>query len=343
VYTSGTTGKPKGAVRKFSRNSLIAALQLLSTTPMAHDDIHLVVCPMYHTTAYGFLGLTHLLGGTAVIAEDFRPETFLAQVEEHQVTTVAMVPTMLHRLMRHPDPAMREKLRSLRTIVTTGSPLTAALAKEVSETLGPIVYNIYGSTETGAVTLATPSDLAEAPGTIGRAVPGCEIRLLKEDGSLAKAGEIGELYAKNHLVVTGYHNDSSATNACVREGFFSVGDLATFDREGRYFIAGRKHDMIISGGVNVYPVEIEAVLEQHPSILEAAIVGVDHPEWGESVRAFVVMRSDHVFDQEALRIFAREHLSGPKMPREFIVLETLPRNPTGKILKRELRAHMSGP
>jgi fatty-acyl-CoA synthase len=150
---------------------------------------------------------------------------------------------------------------------------------------------------------------------------------------------VGELYAKNKMLVAGYHNDDEATRSSMRNGFFSVGDLARRDSEGRYFIEGRKRDMIISGGVNVYPAEVEAALEEHPAVSEAAVVGVDDAEWGERVRAFVVRRPGMALDEGLLKVWCRERLAGPKVPREFVFLDSLPRNATGKVLKRELRVH----
>src|SRR5262249_16645509 len=161
--------------------------------------------------------------------------------------------------------------------------------------------------------------------------------LLREDGTEAGVGEVGELYVRNALLVAGYHKDETATKESMREGFFSVGDLARRDRDGRYFIEGRKRDMVISGGVNVYPAEVEGVLEGQPEVAEVGVVGVEDAEWGERVRAFVVKKAGSALDEGALKGWARERLAGPKVPRDFVFIEHLPRNPTGKVLKRELR------
>jgi fatty-acyl-CoA synthase len=226
----------------------------------------------------------------------------------------------------------------MRAIFTTSAPLPGPLAIEVMDYFGDVLFNVYGATETGVVTMATPEDLRAKPGTIGRPVPGNEIRLVDETGRDVGVDRVGELYARNGMLVAGYHADPESTRASMNNGFFTVGDLARRDREGRYFIEGRLSDMIISGGVNVYPAEVEAVLEAHPHVSEAAVVGVDDADWGERVRAFVVPRAG-VSDLEdgVLRAWCRERLSGPKVPREFVFVEALPRNPTGKVLKRELR------
>jgi fatty-acyl-CoA synthase len=342
IYTSGTTGKPKGAVRKFPKDAMHASLQFISETPMRNDDIHLVTCPLYHSTAFGFLAFTALLGGTSVLMDEFKPESFLQLVERHGVTTSAVVPTILHRVMAL-GPAVLDKydVRSMRAIFTVGAPLPGPLGTQLMDYFGDVLFNCYGATETGLVTMAKPDDLRAAPGCIGKALPGNEVRLLDDRGNDVPPGEVGELYARNKMLVTGYHNDSESTRQSMKDGFFSVGDLARRDRDGRFFIEGRKRDMIISGGVNVYPAEVEAVLEANPELAEVAVVGVDDPEWGERVRAFVVKRPGATIDEGALKVWCRDRLAGPKVPRDFVFLDALPRNPTGKVLKRELRATAS--
>jgi fatty-acyl-CoA synthase len=339
IYTSGTTGKPKGAVRKFPKDAIFAVMRFIAETPMRVDDVHLVTCPLYHSTAFGFLAMSGILGSTCVLMDEFKPEAFLQHVERYGVTTTAVVPTMLHRILSLPREVLdRHDTRSLRVIFSGGAPLPGPLAIQTMDHFGDVLFNFYGATETGLVTLAKPADLRAAPGTIGRPVPGNEIRLLGDDGREVTVGQVGELYARNKMLVAGYHNDPDSTRSSMKDGFFSVGDLARCDRDGRYFIEGRKRDMIISGGVNVYPAEVEAALEAHPDVAEVAVVGVDDPEWGERVRAFVVRRTGSQVDEAELKLWCRERLAGPKVPRDYVFLELLPRNPTGKVLKRELRA-----
>jgi fatty-acyl-CoA synthase len=338
IYTSGTTGKPKGAVRKFPKDALPAAMRFIAETPMRHDDVHLVTCPLYHSTAFGFASLNFILGGTAIVMDEFKPEVFLEYVQRYGVTSTAAVPTMLHRVLALGKETLAKfDTRSLRTVFSGGAPLPGPLAIAWMDQFGDNLFNFYGATETGLVTLAKPDDLRAAPGTIGKAVPGNEIRLLDDAGREVSTGEVGELYVRNKMLVAGYHKDEKATAESMREGFFSVGDLARVDRDGRYFIEGRKRDMIISGGVNVYPAEVESVLEAHPALGEVAVVGIEDREWGERVRAFVAKKPGADVDDAALKAWCRERLAGPKVPRDFVFVEHLPRNPTGKVLKRELR------
>jgi fatty-acyl-CoA synthase len=339
IYTSGTTGKPKGAVRKFPKDALPAAMRLIAETPMRVDDIHLAACPLYHSTAFAFVTLSHMLGASAVILDEFKPEHFLEAVDRFGVTQTAVVPTMLHRILAlGADTISKYNTRSLRGIFAAGAPLPGPLATQVMDQFGDILYNFYGATEVGLVTVAKPVDLRAAPGTIGPIIPGNEVRLLDDHGSEVRPGDVGELYVRNKMLVAGYHKDDEATRASMRDGFFSVGDLARCDRDGRFFIEGRKRDMIISGGVNVYPAEVEGVLEAHPGVAEVAVVGIEDPEWGERVRAYVVRRPGHSPGDAELKAWTRERLAGPKVPRDFVFLDTMPRNPTGKVLKRELRA-----
>ena len=338
MYTSGTTGRPKGAVRTFQENALAGALCFIGETPMALGDVHLAVCPLYHATAFGFCGFSFLLGGTIAVMSEFKAEPFLDAVQRHRVTTTALVPTMIHRLVElGPAAIEKRQLGSLRAIFSGGAPLSAPLAIEAMDLLGDKLWNFYGATETGVVTIASPADLRSSPGTIGRAIPSVEIRLIDDAGRECKSGEVGELYARSPMLVDGYHADAEATRQSMIDGYFSVGDLARRDGRGCFHIEGRKRDMIISGGVNVYPAEVEGVLHEHPAIAEAAVIGVPDREWGERVRAFLVLRPGMNASDDELRAHCKGRLAGPKVPRDYIFLESLPRNPTGKVLKRDLR------
>jgi fatty-acyl-CoA synthase len=338
IYTSGTTGKPKGAVRTFGRDAHLAYMHVLAELPVRADDRHLAVCPLYHSTAFAFATITLLLGGTVHVEAKFDPERTLATIARERITTTAVVPTMLHRLLQLPR-VVRERhdTRSLRAVLSGGAPLSGTLARAVIAEHGHVLYNFYGATETGINTIATPDELVRSPGTIGHAVGGNEIRILDEAGREVPDGTTGELFVKNSMLVR-YHGDDEATRASMRDGYFSVGDLAHRDANGLYHLDGRKRDMLISGGVNVYPAEIEEVLAKHPAVAEVAVVGAADPDLGERVRAFVALREGHDASAAEIVAYARTRLSGPKIPREVVFLGELPKNPTGKILKRELRA-----
>jgi fatty-acyl-CoA synthase len=342
IYTSGTTGRPKGAVRRFGAGQVLGFAAFLERVPMRRSDRHLCVCPLYHSTGLGFASMSLMVGGAVVLEPEFEPMSFLRTVERERITTTALVPTMLHRLMAlDPEVIRGHSTRSLRVMACGGAQLPAPLARRALGAFGDVLYNFYGATETGLVTVATPDDLRALPGTIGRALHGVSIRLLDAEGAVVPTGEVGELYARSTMLVEGYHADDSATRSSMRDGHFSVGDLATVDEAGRYMIVGRRRDMVISGGVNVYPAEVEALIDAHPAVAQAAVVGVVDEEWGERLRAFVVLR-DSVTDEpralaQELRQWCRERASGAKVPREWVFVEALPSNPTGKVLKRELR------
>jgi fatty-acyl-CoA synthase len=338
IYTSGTTGKPKGASRSWRQTGLASVADLIDRVGIRADERHLTVCPLYHSAAPAFVAMTFALGGTIVLQTHFDPEAALALIEKEAITSTLMVPTMLVRLTALPaETRKRYDTSSLRWIMSGAAPLPTETARLVQEQLGPILWNFYGSTETGLVTLAGPDDHAARPGTIGRAMRGNEIRLLGEDGHPVIPGQIGELYVKNQTLIAGYHKNHQATSDATRDGLFSVGDLARVDADGFYYLESRKHDMVISGGVNIYPREIEDHLHAHPAILEAAIVGVPDPEWGESLKAFIVLREGHHLTAAQVVDHCRAALADFKRPRHVAFIAELPRNPTGKVLKRTLR------
>ncbi|MCU0682801.1 MAG: fatty acid--CoA ligase family protein [Polyangiaceae bacterium] len=331
-------------MRTFPRDALTQTLRFVDAAPFHRDDVHYVACPLYHATAYAFVSITLLLGAKVVLGDEFHPAAFDEDVRRHGVTHSAIVPTMLYRLVEAAraearQGAPRARSATLRALFVGGAPLTPALASAALEAFGDVLYQFYGATETGIVTFATPDDLRRAPGTIGRALRGNDVRLLDERGEPVAEGEVGELYVKNAWSFDAYHNNGEATAAGRRAGRFSVGDLARRDAAGRYFLCGRKRELIISGGVNVYPAEVEAALAEHPDVAEAAVVGVPDDEWGERVRAYVVAREGRAPASAGLLAHCRERLSGPKVPREIVFLEALPRTPTGKVKKGEL----SGP
>ncbi len=342
IYTSGTTGRGKAAARDFRKMGLSSVLGMLAQLPLRRDERHLVVCPMYHSLALMFAAPVIAVGGCLVIMEHFDAARVLATMDRERITSTAMVPTMLSRLLALPPETLSEHDTSaLRFIMSGAAPLPTELAQRVEDHFGPILYNLYGATETGLVTLALPGEHTARPGTVGRAIPGNAIRLLDEHGQEVPDGAVGELYVRNSMLMVGYHGDERATSEAMRDGYLSVGDLAMRDADGYYFITDRKTDMVISGGVNIYPFEIEQRLLQHPAVREAAVVGVPDKEWGESLVAWIVPRSGERPSAESLIEFVREELADYKRPRHVFFVEELPRNPTGKVLKRELRARFA--
>jgi len=273
-----------------------------------------------------------------VLQNHFEPEAALDIIARERITCSLMVPTMFVRITNLPAETLAKyDTRSLRWLMSGAAPLSTDTARRTMAQFGSILWNFYGATETGLVTLAGPGDHLAHPGTIGRALAGNDIRLFGEDGKQVAPGDIGELYARNSTMITGYHANDEATASSQREGFFSVGDLGRRDADGFYYLESRKHDMVISGGVNIYPREIEDVLHTHPAVLEAAVIGVPDPEWGESLRAFVVLRGDQRASETELIDYCRRELADYKRPRKVVFLAELPRNLTGKVLKRELR------
>lgn len=338
VYTSGTTGKPKGANRAWRKTGFESVADMILQVGMRADDRHLVTCPLYHSAAPAFVAIMMSLGATIVLQNHFEPEAALDIIQKERITCSLMVPTMLIRMTNLPaDTLAKYDASSLRWVMSAAAPLTTEAARRFMRQFGPVLWNFYGATETGLVTLAGPHDHVSRPGTIGRALRGNEIRLLDERGNDVAPGDVGELYARNPTLISGYHGNDDATRSSQREGFFSVGDCGRVDADGYYYLESRKTDMVISGGVNIYPREIEDHLSTHPAILEAAVIGVPDPEWGETLRAFIVLRNGQQLTETDVINYCREGLADYKRPRKVTFLAEMPRNPTGKILKRELR------
>jgi len=339
VYTSGTTGKPKGANRAWKRTGFESVADMMLQVGMRADDRHLVVCPLYHSAAPAFVAIMLSLGATVVLMNHFEPEGALDIIQREGVTCTLMVPTMIVRMTNLPkDTLAKYDTRSLRWVMSAAAPLTTDAARRFMDQFGPVLWNFYGATETGLVTLAGPRDHVGRPGTIGKKLRGNEVRLLDDAGHEVPSGQVGELYARNSTLISGYHRNEEATKSSQRDGFFSVGDMGRLDPDGYYFLESRKHDMVISGGVNIYPREIEDHLHTHPAVLEAAVVGVPDPEWGETLHAFIVVRDGERMTEVDVINYCREALADFKRPRKVTFLAELPRNPTGKVLKRELRA-----
>jgi fatty-acyl-CoA synthase len=339
VYTSGTTGKPKGATRRIKDTGAEAVVDFLVQVGIRAQDRHLVVCPLYHSGAAAFVSFMTLLGAPNYLHDHFDPVAVLELIDRERITCAFMVPTMLTRLAAL-DEATRRKYdcSSLRWICSGAAPLPTATAQRFMAAFGPILWNFYGATETGLVSLAAPSDHLARPGTVGRLLRGNQARILGPDRTALPSDQVGELFVRNSMLVGGYHNNPEATASALCDGFFSVGDLGRLDSDGYLYLEGRQSDMVISGGVNIYPREIEDHLLTHPDVLEVAVVGIPDPEWGESLKAFVVRRPGSTLTAAEVVAHCNQSLANYKRPRQVAFVDQLPRNPTGKVLKRELRA-----
>jgi acyl-CoA synthetase (AMP-forming)/AMP-acid ligase II len=334
VYTSGTTGRPKGAWRPNGVN-IANVLQVISIFELSGDDVHLMCGPGYHSAVSFFSVLHQVLGATIVMQPKFDAEGALDLIQKHRVTTTFMAPTLLQRLVDAQERSPRDT-SSLRALILGAAPCPYALKVRAEKALGQVVWEFYGATETGINTVLRPEDQLRKPGSCGTAVPGQEIRLVRDDGREADVGEPGEFMVRNNWLAE-YFNRPDATSQSLHDGFFSVGDVAYRDDEGYYYICDRRIDMIISGGVNIYPAEIEAVLHAHPAVMDAAVIGVPDDEFGESVKAVVQLRAGHDASADELIAFTGETLAGYKKPKSVDFVDELPRDAAGKLLKRMLR------
>jgi len=335
-YTSGTTGKPKGAYRP--GGVLVSdVIQIIQTFELAESDVHLLAGPYYHSAPSAFVSLHLLLGATIVVQPHYDAVTALQLIERHRITTTFMAPTLLQRLCDVPaEEFARYDTSSFRTIILGGAPCPHVLKVQAIARFGEVVWEFYGATETAFVTILRPEDQLRKPGSCGKVGPGQEIRLLDAAGNEVPDGVPGEMWARNASLAE-YYRKPEATANNMRDGFFSVGDIAYRDAEGYYFICDRKIDMIISGGVNIYPAEIEAALTAHPAVADVAVIGVPDDYWGESVKAVVELRPGATVTAAELIDFCGEQLADYKKPRSVDFVAALPRNPAGKLLKASIR------
>jgi long-chain acyl-CoA synthetase len=338
IYTSGTTGKPKGVVRGV-KNRLNALLGYAYTFESTYNDTHLVAGPLYHSAPFAWAASSSVLGNTLVIMPRFDAESFLRLIQEHRVTTTVVVPTMLNRIVNLPDDVKGKfDLSSLRVLTVGAESFPFPLKKKTIEFFGEDkLFEYYGGTEIGIVTRMRPEDQLRKPGSCGTPVMGSHIRLLDENMQDVPVGEVGRLYVKSAFLLDEYFKNPEATRANTYEGYFTVGDMARVDEEGFYYIVDRAVDMIISGGVNIYPAEIEAVLYRHPDIFDAGIIGVPDPGWGEKIVAYVIPKPGVSLTADDVIRRVSDNLASYKKPKEVIFVDELPYSPSGKLLKRELR------
>ncbi|HVK84828.1 MAG TPA: AMP-binding protein [Kofleriaceae bacterium] len=345
LYTSGTTGRPKGVRRPLPIGAPEDALRaeyylgLYGIAP-GGDQVHLVCAPLHHGAALNWC-VDHLhLGHAAVLREKWTPEGMLAAIEAHRVTATMVVPTHFKRLLALPAGARTtHDLSSLRHVIHTGAPCAPDVKQQMMAWWGPVIYEVYAASE-GAATMVTPAQWLARPGTVGKAFPFARVRVLRPDGTDCAPGEPGEVYIRHAGSRFSYHNDRDKTERAWRDAFFTVGDIGYVDAEGYLFLCDRSSDVIVSGGVNIYPSEIEQVLGAHPAVADAAVIGTPDDEWGERVTALVALAPGATASDELVTELAthcRARLAGFKCPRTIEVVASLPRGDNGKLARRELR------
>ncbi len=335
ILTSGTTGTPKGAHRDLQGEAIASGLALLGRIPMRMAETTVIAAPMFHSWGFAHFVIGLAYSSTMVVHERFDPEQVIASVARHRATALAVVPVMLQRMLDLPVGVRRRyDSSSLRVIAASGSNLPGVLATTVMDEFGDVLYNLYGSTEVAWATIADPVDLRSAPGTAGPVVPGAAVRLLDDKGVEVSQGERGRIFVRNGMLFEGYTGGGGKE---VIDGFMSSGDVGHFDEEGRLFVDGRADDMIVSGGENVFPREVEDLIAQDPSVADVVVLGVPDDEFGQRLKAFVVPSEGATIDPDALRALVRTNLARYKVPRDIEVRDDLPRNATGKVLRRVLQ------
>lgn len=333
LLTSGTTGTPKGAPR--GRTSPLAAAQFLDRIPLRRGQTMMLAAPAFHGTGVSQFALAMALGQTVVMYRKFNPENTIKLVAEHRCDSLVVVPTMLTRIIDlGPEVLSKYNTSSLKIIFSAGSSLSPDLCNRVTASFGLVLYNLYGSTEVAVATVATPEDLTIAPGTAGRPPVTCHVELFdKKDKRINAPYTIGRIFVASGLSFEGYTDGRDKERI---DGLVSTGDVGHFDGNGLLFIDGRDDDMIVSGGENVYPLEVENLLADREDVLEAAIIGVEDADFGYRLRAFVVVAPGAERDSDKLKEYVRSNLARYKVPREIVFIDELPRNATGKLLRRAL-------
>jgi acyl-CoA synthetase (AMP-forming)/AMP-acid ligase II len=333
ILTSGTTGAPKGAGRSQPKN-LDPAASLLSVIPLKARERTLIAAPLFHSWGFAHFSLGQLLSSTYILQRKFDPEGTLAAIDQHKPTVLVVVPVMLQRIMQLPK-AVRRKYdtSSLRVVAVSGSALPGELAAGFMDAFGDILYNLYGSTEVAWASIATPADLRAAPGTAGPAPRGTVIRMFDDRDQEVGAGVTGRIFVSNEFLFDGYTGGGTKPSI---DGLLSTGDVGHLDHDGRLFVEGRDDEMIVSGGENVFPAEVEDLMSKHAGVAEVAVIGVKDADYGQRLKAFVVPKRGKKPGEAELKAYVKSNLARYKVPREIEFLDELPRNSTGKVLKRQL-------
>jgi fatty-acyl-CoA synthase len=295
----------------------------------------MIAAPLFHSWGFAHFSLGLGLSSTLVLRRKFDEEGTLSSLAQHRATALVVVPVMMQRILELPEEAVqRYDISSLRVIAASGSQLSADLSKRVMETFGDVLYNLYGSTEVAWASIATPEDMRAAPGCVGRPPRGTVIRLYDEQGKEVPQGETGRIFVANEMLFEGYTGGGTKD---VIDGLMATGDVGHFDEEGRLFVDGRDDEMIVSGGENVFPQEIEELLAKHEAVADVAVFGVDDEKFGQRLKAVVVKKGNAQLSEDDVKSYVKEHAARYKVPRDVEFMDELPRNPTGKVLKRELR------
>jgi fatty-acyl-CoA synthase len=333
VLTSGTTGRPKGAARRAS-GAQEGVAALLGRIPLRARGTTLDAAPLFHAWGLSHLIIALSLSSTVLLQRRFDPQRVLRVIAANRADALVVVPVMLQRILElGPDALVHHDTSSLRVIAASGSALGGKLATDVLHRFGPVLYNVYGSTEVATATVATPADLQAAPTTAGRVAPGARVEILDRENEPLGAGAIGRIFVGNPMRFEGYTNGKTKET---QRGMLSSGDLGHFDEAGRLYIDGREDDMIVSGGENVFPREVEELLTHHPAIADVAVIGVDDDEFGNALKAVVVRRDGTDIDGDAVKRYVHDHLARYKVPRQVVFTDELPRSPTGKIDRKRL-------
>ena len=333
LLTSGTTGTPKGA-RRSGGGGVGALAAMFDRIPWRAEETVVVAAPMFHAWGFGQLAISATLACTVVMTRRFDPEETLSLVDRHEARGLAVVPVMLERIIDLPDDVLdRYRLDSLAFVTASGSRMRADAVTRFMDRFGDLVCNSYNATEAGLITTATPADLRAAPETAGRPVAGTRLRILDDDFREVPQGEVGRIGVLSDSQFEGY---TSGDPKDFHEDYMLTGDVGRLDEEGRLYVVGRDDEMIVSGGENVYPLEVEETLNRHPSVLEAAVVGVDDESYGQRLAAYVVLKPGEQVTGTDLQQHVKAELAGYKVPRDVTLVDELPRNASGKVMKREL-------